>query len=342
MSILHSFAGTDGANPAAGLVFDAAGNLYGTTQSGGLTGDCQGPNGGGPNSCGVVFKLTPNADGTWTESVLYSFMGIPDAANPVGGLIFDAAGNLYGTTSAGGGGVGTVFKLTPSAGGTWTESVLHSFGGGWDGGYPYAGLIFDTAGNLYGTSFYGGDTRVVACGCGVVWKLEPNPEGTWTMSALFSFMGEDGALPYAGLIFDAAGNLYGTTEEGGYLSVCPVNADRIIGGCGVVFKLTPTSSGWSETVLLAFLGKPGEYPYAGVIMDAAGNLYGTTYGQNTNYGSVFELTHTSTGWSDTVLHKFTGTGEYPIAGLTMDAAGNLYGTTSAGTDNYGLVFEITP
>jgi uncharacterized repeat protein (TIGR03803 family) len=282
-SVLYSFTGgADGSNPVAGLIFDAASNLYGITSGGGEP--CE------PSGCGTVFKLKPEPDGTWTESVLYSFTGGADGAGPYAGLIFDAAGNLYGTTALGGGsgcngfGCGVVFELAPNPDGIWTERVVYSFTGGADGGYPQAGLILDAAGNLYGTTYYGGST---ACpvGCGVVFKLAPNSDGTWTESALHGFTGgAGGANPYAGLIFDAAGNLYGTTTGGGDYNACSPTE-----GCGVVFKLAPTSSGWSETVLHSFLGLAA-HPFAPVIFDQRGNLYGTTCCGNTNYGVVFEIT----------------------------------------------------
>jgi uncharacterized repeat protein (TIGR03803 family) len=229
-----------------------------------------------------VFKLAPNPDGTWTESVLYSFTGGADGGSPWAALVFDAAGNLYGTTWVGGAdGKGAVFKLTPNPDGTWTESVLYSFTGGADGAYPAAGVIFDAAGNLYGTTGGGG-----ADDNGAVFKLTPDPDGSWTESVLHSFTGgADGGGPVTALIFDAAGNLYGTTAGGGsrLLNIC-----RGL-GCGVVFELTPTSTGWSETVLNEFLGKAAD-PEAPVIFDPKGNLYGTTWSGTGNYGVVFEIT----------------------------------------------------
>ena len=280
-SVLYSFTpgGADGSIPLDGLTFDAAGNLYGTTASGGSS--CSIFAG-----CGVVFKLAPNPDGTWTESVLYRFTGGADGAQPSAGVIFDAAGNLYGTTAVGGactyaGGCGVVFKVAANPDGTWTQSVLYNFTGGADGAIPLAGLAFDATGNLYGTTSGGG-----ADGYGVVFKVAPNLDGTWTESVLYSFTGgADGVHPYAGVIFDATGNLYGTTGFGGtYSAPCP-------NGCGVVFKLSPSSSGWSETVLHSFLGF-GAGPAAAVIFDPAGNLYGTTSDGNHayNYGLVFEIT----------------------------------------------------
>jgi uncharacterized repeat protein (TIGR03803 family) len=326
--VLRSFGnGTDGYAPSAGLIFDAAGNLYGTTQYG-----------GGANAYGTVFELTPAGGGNWTETVLYSFRSGTDGAVPGAGLIFDAAGNLYGTTTAGGPNNGTVFELTPTTAGGWTEQVLYRFcsqANCTDGQYPYGSLIFDAAGNLYGTTEFGG-----TYGAGTVFKLTPAAGGGWTETVLYSFgRGTDGASPLVGLIFDVVGNLYGTTTFGGTY------------GAGTVFELTPTAGGgWTETVLHSFNpnnGTDGFNPYAGLIFDAAGNLYGTTYyGGSYGGGTVFELTPAAGGgWTETVLRSFgNGTdGFWPYAGLIFDHAGNLYGTTEyGGTHNYGTVFELTP
>jgi len=324
VSILHAFTGADGANPFAGLALDNAGNLYGTTAR------------GGTYSGGAVFKLAPNADGTWTESVLYTFTGGGDGGYPLAGLALDAAGNLYGTTyTSGAYHSGVVFKLAPNPDGTWAESVLHSFTGGADGSDPVAGLIFDAAGNLYGTAQNGGGSGCSGAGCGVVFKLAPNPDGTWTESVLYTFTGgADGALTDAGLVFDNAGNLYGTTDAGG--SGCSGL------GCGVVFKLAPNPDGtWTESVLHSFTGADGASG-VGLILNATGNLYGTTvWGGAYNYGVVFKLTPSSGGWSETVLHSLLGYGRNPQAPVIFDSAGNLYGTTSSGNGNSGLVFEIT-
>jgi uncharacterized repeat protein (TIGR03803 family) len=348
---LYTFkGGTDGANPSAGLIFDAAGNLYGTTAKGGVSHD------------GVVFKLTLNADGSWTESVLHSFTGA-DGANPHAGLIFDAAGNLYGTTSNGGtSNAGTVFKLTPNSDGSWKESVLHSFTGA-DGASPQAGLIFDAAENLYGTTNAGGDPT---CGCGVVFKLTANLNGSWTESVLKSFTavvyggnlvpGPDGGNPQAGLIFDAAGNLYSTTREGGG-NICPAPSP-----CGVVFKLAPNPDGsWTESVLHSFGYMDGYFPSDSLIFDHSGNLYGTAFAGpgSTNAcpspdgcGVVFKLTPNPDGsWKESLLYKFTGgrspssvpDGAFPTAGLVFDKAGNLYGTTSGGgPGGDGVIFKMVP
>jgi uncharacterized repeat protein (TIGR03803 family) len=322
----YSYPYTDGASPLADLIFDAAGNLYGTTD------------GGGTYSSGTVFELTPTKGGGWTEQVLYSFNpSIGDGYYPFAGLIFDAAGNLYGTTSAGGGngGQGTVFELTPAQGGGWTEKALYSFTGYPDGGNPRSGLIFDAAGNLYGTTFRGGTD-----GAGTVFELTLSKGGGWTEQVLYTFTGMDGRQPYAGLIFDAAGNLYGTTSGGGTI------------GYGTVFELAPKAGGgWTEQVLYNFgSGSDGAFPQAALIFDAAGNLYGTTEEGGTNgyngYGTVFELTPAQGGgWTEQALHSFNYNatdGAYPYYGnLISDAAGNLYGTTNAGgTYGVGMVFEL--
>ncbi|MGA8493494.1 MAG: choice-of-anchor tandem repeat GloVer-containing protein [Terriglobales bacterium] len=248
-TVLHSFTGKDGAEPQGGLVRDSAGNLYGTTLFGG---------GGG----GVVFKL----DTTGAETVLYSFLGGADGGNPPAGLVRDSAGNLYGTTTWGGTyWVGVVFKVDT----TGAETVLHSFTGGADGGEPYAGLVRDSAGNLYGTTYYGGASGAY----GAVFKLDT----TGAETVLYSFTGgADGGQPLAGLVRDSAGNLYGTTREGGAYSN------------GVVFKLDTTGV---ETVLYSFEGGAGGFPEAGLLRDSAGNLYGTTQaGGAYNHGLVFKIT----------------------------------------------------
>jgi uncharacterized repeat protein (TIGR03803 family) len=278
-SVLYSFCSldncADGADPTAGLIFDKAGNLYGTTSE------------GGDRITGVVFKLTPNSDGSWAESVLYKFNGTSDGDEPTAALIFDGAGNLYGTTLGGGngcprfGGCGEVFRLTPNSDGSWTESVLHSFTTRRNGNNPQAALIFDLAGNLYSTTIDGGDLTNCTDGCGTVFKLTPNSDGSWTASVLHKFANHLAADPYAGLIFDPAGNLYGTTLDGG-----PVNG-------GAVFKLAPNADGsWAYSVLHVFLGKPALTPFGGVVLDKVGNLYGTT-GQCSGTGCkgvVYEIT----------------------------------------------------
>lgn len=322
-----------GGCPMAPVVFDANGNLYGTAVAGGLPG-CTVWVGYG---CGVVFELTPNSDGTWSESVLYTFTGGADGANPFAGLILDTAGNLYGTTANGGTrGYGVVFKLTPGSGGNWTESVLHSFVGGEDGAYPEASVIFDAAGNLYGTTPGG------AHGLGVVFKLAPNPDGSWSESVIRT--GDKyGSNPYGGLIFDQAGYLYGT-----------VSTDQISGwGNGGIFRLTPNPEGpWAVQFLYRFVpgGSNGANPQATLTFDSEGNLYGTTVnggivncGNWSQYGcgTVFQLQPANGRWTERVIHRFVG-GEadgYPYAGVTFDKAGNLYGAAQWA---FGDIFEISP
>jgi uncharacterized repeat protein (TIGR03803 family) len=332
-TVLHNFTlnGKDGVRPYADLVFDASGNLYGTTVEGGTHGNY-----------GTVFELTPTAGGGWTEKILHAFNdNSKDGYNPYAGLVFDASGNLYGTTRYGGAHHGgTVFKLTPKAGGDWTEAVLHNFNlNGKDGVRPFAALAFDaSSGNLYGTTYEGG-----AHSGGTVFALMPQAGGSWTEKVLHSFNnnGEDGLSPYAGLILDASGNLYGTTVGGG------------VGGQGTAFELKPKAGGrWTETVLYKFnkLGNgDGMEPYAGLVFDGSGNLYGTTEtgGAYDSYGTVFELTPTTGGiWTEKILHSFDDNrtdGLYPYAGLIFDTSGNLYGTTvEGGAYGLGTVFEITP
>ncbi len=360
--VLYSFCSqsncADGANPFAygGLIMDTSGNLYGTTSVG-----------GNATGGGTVFQLTPSDTG-WSETVLYSFCSqtnCADGASPLAGLIMDAAGNLYGTTSAGGTsapGTGVVFQLTPDPTGTgWTETVLYSFCSQIycaDGYQPLGGLIMDGAGNLYGTTRQGDNnpgTCALAGSCGVVFELTPDPTGTvWTETVLYRFCSQlrcaDGVYPYGGLIMDASGNLYGTTNGGGANDGSQV-------GPGVVFELTPDATGtaWTETVLHSFFCSncaDGANPAPGLIMDGAGNLYGTTTtGGATGGGTVFQLTPSDTGWSETVLYSFCSQtrcadGLYPYGDLIMDEAGNLYGTTWRGGSGTqlisGVAFELTP
>jgi uncharacterized repeat protein (TIGR03803 family) len=346
-SVLYNFCSltncADGGAPVSGLIFDDAGNLYGTTLMGGAsTSGCL------YSSCGTVFKLKPNSDGSWTESVVYTFTGGADGANPVASLIFDGTGNLYGTTEIGGNdtcnapdGCGVVFKLTPNSDGSWSESILHTFTGGTDGGVPAAGLIFDPAGNLYGTTYAGGGGTKCSAGCGVVFELKTNSDGSWTESVLHTFTGgPDGSVPAAALIFDAAWNLYGTTYGGGH-SPCPHGL-----GCGVVFELKPNSDGsWTESVLHRFVNHLAANPSASLIFDKRGNLYGTaTYGGPADGGAVFKLAPQSTGgWAYAVVHEFLDKpAQGPFAGLILDTAGNLYGDTAYGARSEGVVFEIAP
>lgn len=329
---LYKFAGgNDGDNPA-GLVFGSNGTIYGTTNGGGAGG------GGGCNllGCGTVFNLRPSQRAPrsvlepWTETVLYRFQGAPDGSAPENGnLVFDQTGNLYGTTYEGGANlVGTTFELSPSQGG-WSESVLYSFGAGGGIG-SYSGVIFDGAGNLYGTLYDGGPYNY-----GVVYQLTPSGP-PWTEHFVYAFEhGSDGGFPWGGLIFDQSGNLYGTTTDGGQ------------GGGGTVFELSPSSGGWTFTLLYGFTGGPQCGPFASLAMDAAGNLYGTTYCDGVNgSGNVFKLTHSGGSWTYTDLYDFTGgnDGANPTSNVIYDSSGNLYGTASngGGPGHSGVVWMITP
>ena len=327
---LYTFTGNeDGASPAARVIIGPNGTLYGTTSAGG-------GNGCGGGGCGTVFNLRPpmnastNALTDWIEVVLYRFTGGVDGASPVGDLVFDQDGNIYGTTTGGGSSqMGTVYALTPADGG-WTQNVLWTFSGGKDGGKPAAGVIFDNAGNLYGTTQIGGMN-----GFGSVFQLAA-AGSSWSQSTVYSFQnGSDGANPAGGLIFDSSGNLYGTTTSKGQ------------GQGGTVFELTPRQNGaWAFTVLYAFAGQSGNGPQSSLTMDATGNLFGTTYKDGAyGSGSVFKLTSSNDGWTYTDLHDFTSgsDGAQPAGSLVLDAGGNLYGTAlAAGGFDCGILFAITP
>jgi uncharacterized repeat protein (TIGR03803 family) len=344
LKMLYTFIGpTDGENPAGSLVFDKAGNLYGTTEYGGEGG-----------YYGTVFRLTPPTQTRrhWTETTLYSFQNRGDGARPTDNLIFDSSGNLYGTTSdSNAGGYGEVFELSPATrGGAWTEKVLYSFQGGTDGAYPDGGLIFDPAGNLYGTTESS------------VFELSPPVQegGDWTFTLLHDFQccTSDGWSSHAGLVRDQAGNLYGTTEWGGAYTgeYCAYL------GCGTVFEVSPPAAPgdpWRESVLYRFGGESdGLNPLTALVLDEGGNLYGTTYGGGAlGGGTAFQLAppaQPGAPWTKTILHNFSyssNDGAVPLGTMIFDKAGNLYGTTLfGGNDCYynttpygcGTVFELTP
>jgi len=323
-TILFSFNGkSTGNTPMGGLVADAAENLYGTTAYGGANiSQCLWSTKG----CGVVFELSPNSSGGWTETVLYNFTGGNDGAVPMGELIFDAKGNLYGTTARGGDAAtssGTVFELSPNSSGGWTETTLHIFTGAPDGQSPFAGLVMDAEGNLYGTTYYGGVDDCDTLPCGTVFEVSPNADGTWTETVLHAFIGTDGRWPSSSLAFDSAGNLYGTTTSGGGYDI------------GEVFSLSPSSSGWSLNTVYWFPNTTGHggSPQSGVISDFQGNVYGAA-------GPVYELTSTGTfPWEETVLYQFP-TGTYSGARPTLDRWGNLYGTANSITGP-GEAFKIS-
>ncbi len=325
---LYSFqGGADGAYPVANVTFGPDGTLYGTTPAGGL---------GGNGGYGTVFNLRPSPSACkaalcpWTETVLYRFTGGSDGGFGEGSpsyadtLVFDQAGNIYGTTPNDGAyGYGVVFKLTQS-GGSWTESVLWNFTGGNDGSYPLSGVIFDNAGNLYGTAAFGG-----ADGQGVVYELSPSESG-WTQSTLYSFRSEDSSYPYGGVTMDAQGNLYGTT--GGPQ------------GDGEAYELSRANGNWIVSRRQVFSAYEGAYDTP--TLDAEGNLYGTVCLGGNGDGEVFKLTPTGSRWTYTNFYNFTGendNGYAPVGGVIFDANGNLYGTTYAGGENGdGIVWEITP
>ena len=396
--VLYRFVGgTDGAHPSSSLLLDAAGNLYGTTVDGGNLPNCFSGLG-----CGVVFKLTPpSGNGKWKETVLYAFQGGTDGLEPTGGLVFDNAGNLYGTTYGGGTGTactyvpgcGTVFELSPK-GGHWIEKVLYSFQNGTDGALP-SGLTIDASGNLYGTTIAGG-----AAGRGTVYELSPpqHKRGQWAETTLYAFQdfeiqanpglvfdpkgnlygtwyqlyscypgcgavfelkhagkywqetdlydfrgGGNGGEPMAGIVFDDKGHVYGTGAEGG-------------NNQGIAFEVTCSGNQWTEVILYTFCSQnncaDGADPYAPLIFDQSGNLYGTTVGGgtgcsfNSSCGVVFKLTPGKFGWTETVLHNFKGSpdGSNPTQGVIFDKSGNIYGTTPNGgaSGGYGTVFELAP
>lgn len=278
-TVLHAFtAGKDGNQPV-GIILDAAGNIYGVTLA------------GGAHSWGTVFELSPSSTG-WTETLLHNFTGGADGGLPAASLVFDASGNLYGTTQEGGNincgnpeGCGVAFELSQS-GGVWKETVMHTFQGGKDGANPISTPVFDASGNLYGTTWAAGDLSAChGAGCGTVFQLSHNSQG-WKINIIRSFGGgKDGANPIAGLVFDASGNLYGTTQKGGTTGCAGNN------GCGTVFKLSPTTGIWNETLLHAFTSHPdGANPNSSLIFDKSGNLYGTTEAGGGGYGTIFEIT----------------------------------------------------
>ena len=329
-SILYSFQPRPkyGADLISKLVFDQSGHLYGTTFLGGDKND------------GRVFELIPQAGGGWTETMVHLFNDNgTDGFGPLGGVIVDSAGNLYGTTVYGGtgtcflNGCGTVYELSPKGNGRWSEKILHSFANdGADGTNPYVGLTFDTAGNLYGTTTYGGANNQ-----GTVFELTPQADGSWMETVLHSFdSAADTGFPET-LIF-SGGNLFGSTANGGTAN-------------GNVFELSPTAGGgWTEQILYSFTrGNSGNSPDmpGGIALDANGNIYGTSLGGTGLNGTVFELTPQAGGtWVLNILYDFNDlgtTGALPVGGLVLDGRGNLYGTTIyGGSDDAGTVFVVKP
>ena len=322
-----------GGMPYGGLLADQEGNLYGANSS------------GGTGNWGTIFELTPNGQGGWNYSDVYDCGTTLDCAVPMGSLAMDPAGNLYGVTY-----FGTVFEITHSGSEGWTATVLHAFTGGLDGNAP-SPLILDAAGNLYGINATGGRDNL-----GYVFELSMS-KGRWSSVHLHDFTGRDGAETtntaggeVAALIQDVSGILYGTTNLGGTSTKCK-------GGCGVLFELKNDSGKWTETVVHNFTGSDGSNPDAALLIDAAGNFYGTaTGGGAKGLGVVFEMSQSSGIWQIHVLHSFTGLrldGAYPNSALVMDTAGNLYGATFAGGGGLqicqvlndvgcGVVFALSP
>lgn len=342
-SILYAFQGgsRDGASPVAPLISDATGALYGTTTD------------GGARDSGTVFKLTPAGSG-FTESILHAFRGGDfDGAYPVAGLLGNSAGTLFGTTSGGGSrkcvrqlrlpGCGVVFALTPS-GREYKESVLYAFLGGSDGAEPLAGLIEDSNGVLYGTTYQSDEIATA----GTVFTLTP-AGSAYHENVIFGFpylysepFYPDGSYPAAPVISDSSGAFYGTTQFGGGASSCLIEFQE----CGVAYKLTPSPGGYTAGTLHEF-GNAGDgvNPVAGLVADGAGALYGTTqYGGASNLGTVFKLTPNGATYIESILYAFQGgaDGALPVASLVLEG-GSLYGTTaSGGPANVGTVFSLTP
>lgn len=338
-SVLYSF-GTntdDGILPNGGLVFDKAGNLYGTTQEGGSAPIC------GPRGCGTVFELTPGRGGSWTESIIYSFCSetnCTDGALPLAGLVIDDAGNLYGTTKFGGNvfNDGTVFELSPptTPGAAWALIGLWNFGGNGtgDGQYPASRLTWDALGNLYGTTYFGGEGQL-----GAVFELSPIQGGGWSEKVLYSFClagppkCPDGFEPMAGVAFDESGNLYGTTFAGTRFRQ------------GALYKLSPGNGTWTETTLYSFTAKGGGHPLAAVNFDSAGNLY-TTASQGTECsGAVFKFIPQPGGGGRKLSLPFNQPNgpAMPVAGVFLDPLfdDRLYGTAeNGGPYNAGEVYGL--
>jgi uncharacterized repeat protein (TIGR03803 family) len=314
-TVLYNFGAnsSDAESPEGILTMDASGNVYGAGRN-------------------AVFELSPNG-ASYTDSVLHIFSGTNgDGADPNGGLVFDTNGNIFGSTSRGGAnGDGTIFELSPNGSGGYNETILYNFTGSTDGEFPTGGLIGDSAGNLYGTTARGG-----ANGLGTVFKFLNSANSGWQEKVLYSFTGSsDGSLPQS-VIADAAGNLYGIAFDGGS-STCT---------CGTVFKLL-MSAGWRFNVLHQFNQSDGAYPEGPLTFDSAGNLYGGTLeGGTDGYGVVYELSPSAAGiWTSSIVHSFTAgyDGAGVVGPLTIDASGNVYGTTITGTQTaYGTAFELSP
>ncbi len=369
--LLYSFqGGTDGSTPVGAIVFDKQGNLYGATSY------AASPSCPGVGGCGMVYQLSPPANdgGSWTETILHVFQGLAfgDGGGPEGGLVMDAEGNLYGTTAYNGTGgcrlgglvgCGVVYEMSPPAqpGGAWAETVIYSFQGGNDGDFPRGDLVFDKAGNLYGATAFGGG-KGTNCGdslyqnCGTVFEVSPpqTKGGAWTETVLYSFTGlqpwsvsGDGSEPNGGLVFDEAGDIYGTTSNGG--SNIPNCGSS---GCGAAFELVPPKQEggtWTENILYRFEGLPndGSRPNGNLIL-VEGALYGTTLsGGSGVFGIVYSLKPNKANnlWVKTTVYSFLGghNPDGPAGGLTITKGGDVLGTARGGGANFGgAVFRLMP
>jgi hypothetical protein len=353
--VLYSFeSGSDGSHPTSNLIPDGSGGFYGITHSGG------GPNCGG-YGCGTFFHLSSPTQpgGAWSNAVLYSFQGVPDVSQPDFELVRDSTGNFYGTAESGGqANWGAIFELSPPAqqGGDWTETILYNFTDGVDGGNPQGGVVFGIGGALYGTTVYGGPSKTDNCypyGCGVVFQLLPpaSAGASWTETSIYNFPSQP--INYGNDMKLAAGKngvLLGTTQLLGSNSL------------GSVFALVPPASEggpWIERDIYSFTGgSDGLFPLAGVTIDNAGNLFGTTNGSENVLGTVFILVPPAPGgknWTFRLLYTFLGSpndGAHPQTTLALDDDHNLYGTTfGGGVDNNGncfalvgcgVIFELSP
>jgi uncharacterized repeat protein (TIGR03803 family) len=330
-TVLYSFpGGANGQSPQGALARDSSGNLYGTTVGGGVTNNTGG--------CGIVFELTPASGGGYTPSVLYTFQSVSstDGCNPESGVILDSTGNIYGTTINGGAnGVGIVFELVHGSGDTWTENILWNFTSGDDGAYP-GNIIFDSKGNLYGTTTAGG---VQICtldgaeaGCGTVYELTPTTSGEWNETTLYQFPNEDSGITPNSVAIDSQGNLFGTTFFGGPPPRVDCNSEN---GCGVVFELTRKTTGsFGYKVIYAFASKSttdGENP-TGVAISNGARLYGATNtGGTAGYGTVWELSYGKSGWTESILYNFQGGNDAasPNSPVLLGAGGALYGAAGS-------------
>jgi uncharacterized repeat protein (TIGR03803 family) len=325
LTTIYSFqAGADGSFPRGGVITDGRGNFFGTTSS------------GGTGHSGVVYRLSKADGGGWAQSTLYTFTGGADGGNSHAGLLMDGKGNLYGTTYSGGStGNGVVFKLSPPKKGqtAWKHQVLWSFAGDGDGAQPTCTLTMDAAGNLYGTTQWGGSGVV-----GTVFKLSPPADGAkkWTKTTLYDFTGnQDGGQPSGRMLIGKDGNLYGTTAGYGEFNY------------GTVFKLTAAGGNdWQFSVLHAFEGgSDGEVPRDGLIQGPDGKLFGVTAGFSDSFGNVFALNTDGSNYQ--VLWEVPGLAGFehngPWQSLSMDDGGNLYGATYAnGQTDAGQIFQLSP